>query len=86
MKRSKINTALIAAKKTLNDHRWALSEWEAWGSADHETQFHDNKTKREDNIVRGDDLTDNYFLKPLGRFSMITKEATAHQQLWNEVF
>ncbi len=32
-----------------------------------------------------DDLTDNYFLEPLGRFSEVDEDAPAYRQLWNEV-
>lgn len=32
-----------------------------------------------------DDLTDNYFLEPLGRFSQIEEDEAPHRQLWNEV-
>ncbi|MEO1578931.1 MAG: D-lyxose/D-mannose family sugar isomerase [Pseudomonadota bacterium] len=31
-----------------------------------------------------DDLTDNYFLEPLGRFSDIDEDAAPHRLLWNE--
>ncbi|MBG6176555.1 D-lyxose ketol-isomerase [Labrenzia sp. EL_208] len=32
-----------------------------------------------------DDLTDNYFLEPLGRFSEILEDEPPYRQLWNEV-
>ncbi|MEO9896612.1 MAG: D-lyxose/D-mannose family sugar isomerase [Paracoccaceae bacterium] len=32
-----------------------------------------------------DDLTDNYFLEPLGRFSDINEDEAPYRQLWNEV-
>lgn len=32
-----------------------------------------------------DDLTDNYFLTPTGRFSEIEEDVEAHRLLWNEV-
>ncbi|PIE07569.1 MAG: D-lyxose/D-mannose family sugar isomerase [Rhodobacterales bacterium] len=31
-----------------------------------------------------DDLTDNYFLKPIGRFSTIEEDEPKHRPLWNE--
>lgn len=32
-----------------------------------------------------DDLSDNYFLEPIGRFSKIDEDEPAHRVLWNEV-
>ena len=32
-----------------------------------------------------DDLTDNYFLEPLGRFSQIEEDEPAYRLLWNEL-
>ncbi len=32
-----------------------------------------------------DDLTDNYFLEPLGRFSQIVEDEPAYRLLWNEL-
>ena len=85
MKKSYINCTLIIAKKTLIESEWAKPKWVRWDILCQETQFHTNKTKLKNMIIRSYGLIEKYFLKPLGQFTIITEEAAALRKLSNEV-
>lgn len=85
MKKSHINCTLIVAKKTFIENEWAQPKWVRWDILCQETQFHTNKTKLKNMIMRSYGLIEKYFLKTLGQFTIITEEAAALRKLSNEV-